>query len=70
MRLRLGQRPNKNYGFSSGGASPNPSVEEHRAAIRTFLSMVEPTTGYIEDSRHLSRTPNTCPMQSAGYLTA
>ncbi|TCC31907.1 hypothetical protein [Kribbella speibonae] len=39
--------PNAGYGFST---SPSPgSLEQHRANIRTFLSMVDPTTGYIED---------------------
>lgn len=40
--------PNEGYGFGAGGP-PNPSREEHRQAIREFLAMVDPTTGYIED---------------------
>ena len=39
--------PNPGYGFST---SPSPgSYEQHQANIRTFLSMIDPTTGYIED---------------------
>ena len=39
--------PNPGYGFST---SPTPdSFEQHRASIRSFLSMVDPATGYIED---------------------
>lgn len=39
--------PNPGYGF---GASPtSEDIEEHRTNIRSFLSMVDPTTGYIED---------------------
>lgn len=41
--------PNKSYGFGSGGGPPYPSIEEHRQRIRNFLTMVDPTTGYIED---------------------
>jgi hypothetical protein len=41
--------PNKGYGFGIGGP-PNPSLEEHRKRIREFLAMVDPATGYIEDS--------------------
>ena len=40
--------PNKGYGFVSSG-SPNESPEEHREHIRAFLSMIDPSTGYIED---------------------
>lgn len=39
--------PNEGYGFGIGGP-PNPSLEEHRQRIREFLSMVDPSTGYIE----------------------
>jgi hypothetical protein len=28
----------------------NVSLEQHRAGIREFLAMVDPATGYIEDS--------------------
>lgn len=39
--------PNPGYGF---GLSPTPdSVEQHRANIRSFLSMIDPSTGYIEE---------------------
>ena len=39
--------PNPGYGFST---SPTPdSIEQHRASIRNFLSIVDPATGYIED---------------------
>ena len=39
--------PNPGYGFSM---SPTPDLtEEHEANIRSFLSMVDPTTGFIED---------------------
>jgi hypothetical protein len=40
--------PNKGYGFSSS-ATPNRPAEEHRASIRAFLAMINPTTGYIGD---------------------
>jgi hypothetical protein len=39
--------PNKEYGFAIGGP-PNPSLEDHKQAIREFLAMVDPTTGYLE----------------------
>jgi hypothetical protein len=39
--------PNKEYGFGIGGP-PNPSLEDHKQAIREFLAMVDPTTGCIE----------------------
>jgi hypothetical protein len=39
--------PNPGYGFSMG---PTPDLpQEHRANIRSFLSMIDPATGYIED---------------------
>ena len=39
--------PNPGYRFSM---SPTPdSAEEHQANIRGFLSIVDPTTGFIED---------------------
>jgi hypothetical protein len=40
--------PNPGYGF---GVSPTPdlSLDEHTENIRDFLSLVDPTTGYIED---------------------
>jgi hypothetical protein len=40
--------PNPGYGFSMS-PTPNLSVDEHRTSIRNFLSMIDPTTGYIED---------------------
>jgi hypothetical protein len=40
--------PNPGYGFSQS-PTPDLSVDEHRTSIRTFLSMVDPATGYIED---------------------
>ena len=40
--------PNKSYGFASSG-TPNRSVEEHEENIRVFLSMIDPSTGYIRD---------------------
>ena len=39
--------PNDDYGFSSS-VEPGAPLEEHVFSIRTFLSMVDPTTGYIE----------------------
>lgn len=39
--------PNPGYGFSASPTSG--SVEQHRVSIRSFLSMIDPTTGYIED---------------------
>src|SRR6185437_11294892 len=39
--------PNPGYGF---GASPTTDdIEAHRTNIRGFLSMVDPSTGYIEE---------------------
>ena len=39
--------PNPGYGFT---ASPTiDDIEHHRANILSFLSMVDPGTGYIED---------------------
>lgn len=40
--------PNRDYGFSGSGGQSMPE-EWHRESIRDFLSMVDPTTGYIED---------------------
>lgn len=39
--------PNRDYGFSSSG--PEQSEEEHRQSIRSFLSMIDPLTGYIAE---------------------
>ena len=40
--------PNRGYGFS---ASPTADdVELHKANIRSFLAMIDPRTGYIEES--------------------
>jgi hypothetical protein len=41
--------PNDGYGFGSSG-SPTRSVEEHRETVRTFLTQIDPTTGYIGDA--------------------
>jgi hypothetical protein len=39
--------PNAGYGFST---SPTPDcLEQHLVNIRSFLSMIDPDTGYIED---------------------
>ena len=39
--------PNQNYGFAT---SPTPdSTEQHETSIRNFLSMIDPTTGYIRE---------------------
>jgi hypothetical protein len=40
--------PNKGYGFGSSGIATR-SAEEHRQSIRTFLAMIDPSTGYIGD---------------------
>jgi hypothetical protein len=40
--------PNEGYGFGLSGP-PEMSVEDHRAQVRDFLAMVDPTTGYIAD---------------------
>jgi hypothetical protein len=40
--------PNEGYGFGISGP-PNPSTQEHCDAIRGFLSMIDPATGYIGD---------------------
>jgi pimeloyl-ACP methyl ester carboxylesterase len=41
-----GQNPG--YGFSSGRSDGGPStMVDHEAAIRTFLSQLDPETGYI-----------------------
>lgn len=41
--------PNEGYGFGSSSA-PDVSEEDHQAAIRGFLSMIDPHTGYIGDT--------------------
>jgi hypothetical protein len=41
--------PNAGYGFSSGGPS-DMSELEHRQAIRSFLDMIDPASGYVGDS--------------------
>jgi len=39
--------PNAGYGFT---ASPTvDDDEQHRASIRSFLSMIDPRTGYVAD---------------------
>ena len=40
--------PNNGYGFGSSPTS-DWSIDEHRENIRSFLSQVDPTTGFIED---------------------
>jgi hypothetical protein len=40
--------PNQGYGFGTSGA-PRRSVDQRREDIRSFLAMVDPATGYIED---------------------
>jgi hypothetical protein len=39
--------PNKDYGF--GTSARNMSEAGHRADIRNFLDMIDPTTGFIGD---------------------
>ena len=41
--------PNEGYGFASSGP-PHRTRDEHRQQVRTFLSMVDPATGYIADN--------------------
>jgi hypothetical protein len=39
--------PNAGYGF---GTSPSPDdIDQHEANIRSFLAMIDPETGFIED---------------------
>jgi hypothetical protein len=41
--------PNPDYGFSSASSDRRPStMVDHEEAIRNFLSLVDPETGYIE----------------------
>lgn len=40
--------PNPGYGFSQS-PTPNMSLDDHRENIRTFLTQIDPSTGYIED---------------------
>jgi hypothetical protein len=41
--------PNAGYGFTSASSDGRPStMSDHEAAIRNFLSLVDPETGYIE----------------------
>lgn len=40
--------PNEGYGFATSGSATS-STTEHREAIRSFLSMIDPATGYIGD---------------------
>jgi hypothetical protein len=41
--------PNPDYGFSSASSDGRPStMVDHEEAIRNFLSLVDPETGYIE----------------------
>jgi hypothetical protein len=42
--------PAVGYGFTSRGSDESRrSMAEHLAAIRSFVEMVDPVTGYIED---------------------
>ena len=38
--------PNAGYGFGSSGPKP-ATLDDHRAAIRSFLGQIDPGTGYI-----------------------
>jgi hypothetical protein len=40
--------PNEGYGFGSS-AGPEAPEDEHRQIIRSFLSMIDPATGYIAE---------------------
>jgi hypothetical protein len=40
--------PNRSYGFSSSEEFAM-SEESHRDSIRSFLSMIDPATGYLPD---------------------
>lgn len=40
--------PNPSYGFASSGGT-GCDEEWHRASIRSFLSMIDPSTGYIAE---------------------
>lgn len=40
--------PNTGYGFSTS-PTVHDDIEQHRANIRSFLSMIDPATGYIEE---------------------
>lgn len=40
--------PNEGYGFATSGPVGD-GLEEHQRAIRSFLSMIDPATGYIGD---------------------
>ena len=40
--------PNDGYGFTASGPV-GLSTEEHRYAVRAFLDMIDPATGYIAD---------------------
>lgn len=42
--------PNDGYGFSMSGSFEPISHERHVAAIRGFLSAIDPATGYLYDS--------------------
>lgn len=39
--------PNDGYGFSVSGGSEPISRERHEAAIRGFLTSIDPATGYL-----------------------
>jgi hypothetical protein len=42
--------PNAGYGFGSSGSGSQRPREQHAERIRSFLSMIDPMTGYISDN--------------------
>ena len=43
--------PNEDYGFTSASSDGSPSNrEELESAIRDFLEMIDPATGYIDEN--------------------
>ncbi len=40
--------PNAGYGFASS-ASPDQPEPQHKADVRAFLAMIDPSTGYVGD---------------------
>ncbi|MCC3272547.1 hypothetical protein MUK71_13560 [Arthrobacter zhangbolii] len=41
--------PNNGYGFNALGRREPPTHQQHVAAIRDFLSSIDPATGYFHD---------------------
>ena len=41
--------PNDGYGFNTLGSGEPVTYEQHVAAIRDFLSSIDPATGYFHD---------------------